>query len=276
MEVNYNQAKYKDKCTIIVSSCDKYSEAWLPFFSLLEKNWPDCPFEKVLVTESKQCDLPQVRTITAGDCVWSERIHKALNSVKTPTVLLFLEDFFLQARVREKDFLFYLDEMLKDDTIGAFYFNAIEGFKTPSVKYPDFYDMNQTNQTKYHLNCQIGLWNREVFLLATDKKITPWEFEIEGFDIVDPEIKNKKFYCSKNSVHTRITENDIFAYLLERSLGYGIWKSKWLWNNKKLFRKEGIKCDCSSLPTLTWREYHFNIIKSKVISFLSRVYHLFR
>ena len=40
-------------CTILVCSCDKYADLLDPFAVLWQKYWPDCPFETVLVTETK-------------------------------------------------------------------------------------------------------------------------------------------------------------------------------------------------------------------------------
>jgi len=31
-------------CSILIPSCDKYSDLWRPFFTLFWRHWPDCPF----------------------------------------------------------------------------------------------------------------------------------------------------------------------------------------------------------------------------------------
>ena len=33
------------KCTIIVSSCDSYSDLWIPYLNLLKLYWPNCPYK---------------------------------------------------------------------------------------------------------------------------------------------------------------------------------------------------------------------------------------
>ena len=40
-------------CTLLVNSCDAYSDLWEPFFKMLGVHWPDCPYPIVLNTESK-------------------------------------------------------------------------------------------------------------------------------------------------------------------------------------------------------------------------------
>ena len=48
--------------TILVNSCDKYEDAWEPFFKLFSIQWPECPYKIILNTESKNfsCDYLSV------------------------------------------------------------------------------------------------------------------------------------------------------------------------------------------------------------------------
>ena len=49
----------KNDITIIVNSCDKYSDLWYPFFELLRIQWPDLSYPIILNTESKTYVHPQ-------------------------------------------------------------------------------------------------------------------------------------------------------------------------------------------------------------------------
>lgn len=53
-------------CSVIVMSCDRYREAWEPFFVLLKKYWNGNLRPYYLVTENLQCDIPSVTTIRGG------------------------------------------------------------------------------------------------------------------------------------------------------------------------------------------------------------------
>ena len=46
-----NFEKYKD-ITIVVNSCDKFKDAWEPFFVLLDKYWTDHPRKVLLNSET--------------------------------------------------------------------------------------------------------------------------------------------------------------------------------------------------------------------------------
>lgn len=266
---------YKGLCTILVNSCDSYEEAWMPFFRLFREYWPNCPFNIVLATQSKTSLEPGITTIHTGDGAWSQRINRALKQIETPYVLLFLEDYFLLKRVKQKEFLYYLNEIAQNQDIGAFYFNRIEGYDVPSDKYVDFYDMNKTPLIKYHLNCQIALWNREIFEEATRPIMSPWEFEYEGFGRVSERVRTKFFFCSQKTKHTMVQDFDVFSYLVHPKNGIGISKSKWLWNNETLFKKHNINCNFVTLDRMSHTQYRMQLLRVKVVSMLYGIYHFF-
>ncbi len=266
---------YKDLCTVLVNSCDLYEEAWKPFFELFRRFWPNCPFDIVLATQTKTFDAPYVKTVHTNEGVWSQRINNALRQINTPFVLLFLEDYFLLAPVKQAEFLDYFNMAINDENLGAIFFNRIGGYRIPSDKYIGLYDMNKTNVVKYHLNCQISLWNKKIFEEATLPLMSPWDFELEGFSRVSENVRNKGFYCSQTTVHTKIQETDIFSYLVHPKNGIGISKSKWLWNNRKLFLRYGIECDCSSLDYMSHSEYLVRVFLGKALSIVCKS-HLYK
>lgn len=46
-----------NNCAILLSTCDKYEDAWLPFFTLFKTYWKECTFPIYLNTETKRCEL---------------------------------------------------------------------------------------------------------------------------------------------------------------------------------------------------------------------------
>ena len=68
------------------------------FFKLLKIQWPECPHDIVLSTETKtyDCDFLKIKTINSNrDLSWSSRLKNTLNQIETEYILFFLEDFFL-------------------------------------------------------------------------------------------------------------------------------------------------------------------------------------
>jgi hypothetical protein len=87
-------------CTLLVASCDAYQDLWRPYFELLRRYWPDCPFPVALITEAGRPSITGVRALALGSGLdWSVLLLRALDAVGTPYVLLTLEDFFLRGPV---------------------------------------------------------------------------------------------------------------------------------------------------------------------------------
>ena len=86
--------------SMLVLSCDAYSALWGDFFNLRDKYWPDCPYKWYLVTESKDFQRDGVEVIKCGkDFNWAGRLRYALHLVDTKYVGIYLEDYFISAKV---------------------------------------------------------------------------------------------------------------------------------------------------------------------------------
>ncbi len=94
------QAMSKPTWSVIVSSCDGYSDLWPFFFHFFEKHWPDAPRPLNLVSNFKSYDCPWVKTIAVGpDKSWGDTIHAALEQIPDEFVVFVLDDFFLNKPV---------------------------------------------------------------------------------------------------------------------------------------------------------------------------------
>lgn len=93
----------KSDCTLIISSCDAYSDIWDAFFTLLHRNW-DIPYHVMLNTETLSYQTtPKVQTVPSapGTC-WTRRLQNAVRTAKTEFVLVLLDDFFITSPMRPK------------------------------------------------------------------------------------------------------------------------------------------------------------------------------
>ena len=81
--------------SILVLSCDNYSDLWDDFFNLRDKFWPDCEYRWYVVTETKDYKRNNVEVIKCGkELNWAGRFRKAVQSLDSPLVGVFLEDYF--------------------------------------------------------------------------------------------------------------------------------------------------------------------------------------
>lgn len=245
--------------SIIVNSCDKYEAAWTPFFELLNIYWSRLEAKVYLNTETKNfcCDDLPVTTLNSLTKSWGKRLATALGKIESPYVVCFLEDFFLQKKVNVFELEKCVEFMESDPSIAVFYFNRITGYTDESNDYSKYYRMeiNEKNRGEYFLNCQAAIWRKDVLAALAEKCDNPWMFEIEGYKFVSELGANYKFFCSKTTKYDSIKEDDVFAYLVDRGTGFGIWRGKWLWNNRKLFAKHNISCDFTTLATLEYYQY---------------------
>jgi hypothetical protein len=88
--------------TLLVPSCDAYSDTWPYFFHFLFKYWPEVPTPVVLTTNHLSFDDPRVRTIKVGeDRQWGDNLLNALPQVPGDVLMLLLDDFFLNDHVND-------------------------------------------------------------------------------------------------------------------------------------------------------------------------------
>ena len=238
-----------DKVTIIINTCDKYEDAWEPFFNLLKIHWPECEnYRIILNTENKifNCDYLNIETICGGsEKTWSQRLKFVLDQINTEFVLLFLEDFFLMSRVNMEAFNEAVDFISNDKSVGyvGLKYNKTHTFRDKNMEEPKehFFDRTLTD-TVNRINCNTALWRKDFLLNLLRMHESPWEFEKYGS-------YRSKRYDQKimiiNNMHGIMPS--VFDYDVEIKYGHGLTMGQWLPKNKELFDKYGIKVNFDNL-----------------------------
>ena len=57
----------RQSVTVLVTSCDWFYDAWVPFFYFFKKEWPDNPFAVRLITNRFRLDDGEVRALPVGE-----------------------------------------------------------------------------------------------------------------------------------------------------------------------------------------------------------------
>jgi hypothetical protein len=216
-------------CTILILSCDKYSDLWRPFFQQFHKHWPDCPYPVVLGSNTVPYKNKKVRTLLSGqDEDWSTSLLAILKQIETQYVFLWLDDLFPITDVRPKRFAEAL-KYLKDN-------QGVHMHMQPSPK-PDEVLANgkyglYKKGAPYRVN-SVGFWDvvtlRKVLLSGEN----PWNFEIMGSyrsSYMD------EYYCSMKPLFERL-------HVIE--------KGKIFREAHEYCQKHGIPLDTSRRPILT-------------------------
>jgi hypothetical protein len=181
-----------DKIDILVVSCDKYSDLWLPFFKLFWKFWPDCPFDVYLLSNKISVNIPRVQSLLVGqDISWSDNLHKALSQLKKDYIFLFLDDLFLYDTVKTSEVLKIFDWAIKSNI------NYLRMNPSPKPDKPCNELVGYVSKgTIYRTSTVLSLWRKNVLLDLLIPGESAWDFEINGSIRSD---KYDRFYSTWKS-----------------------------------------------------------------------------
>lgn len=225
----------KNKCAILVNSCDVYEDTWYPFFTLLKKYWKNIKYPIYLNTETKTYKDDELKIIPLNNskkCAWGKRLIEALNRIDSKYVIFLLDDFLLMSDVNQEIIDECIELMDKDDSIANFCFYP---FKSKQEDYDDGLSkkfLRRPDECEYKLNCQAGIWNRELLISFIRGHESPWEWEILGSKRASR--YKEKFYLLKRSMPK------VFNYNYQK---YGVIRGKWSKDTVAFLEKEGIKID---------------------------------
>jgi len=233
-------------CSVLIPSFDRYSDLWLPFFTLFWRYWPDCPFPVYLGSNEQVFSHPRVTTIPVGPAgSWAERIGKLLNAISTRYALMILEDFFFRRAVDNNRVLYCLQTLRELD--GAMLrLIPRPGPDAPVRQFPEIGLIKPG--APYRVSTQAAIWRREFILALLRDGESIWQFEVNGTarsaDIDDG------FYCVwKPAMPYR-------HHVVERG--------KWFRREARRFGSMGIGCDFSRRCIMTREEsLRWNLSKTR-------------
>lgn len=170
------------KISLIYCTCDRYEGLWANFFKLWKKYWPSFNSQVILNTESKHFEYEGLDIIrpnfTKTDPTWSERLLESLKKVKTPYVILTLDDFYLKSSVDVGVLEMCIEKMDEDPDIKLFTFAPQPGDNSP-CEFSDCFEKRARFAT-YRINAQLALWRVSYLMKIIKRYETPWEFELNG------------------------------------------------------------------------------------------------
>jgi hypothetical protein len=170
---------YAGSISVVVSSCDRFYDAWRPFAFFFRKYWPDCPFPVYLVVNELRVRSTWLRAIRVGpDEGWATTMQRALADIDTPYILYLQEDYFLTAPVRA--------EQLTSDIAHAIEQNAASFcFYDLSLLEPEFGNQPERfgavpDDSLGRTRLQATLWKRDAFTSLLRRGETAWNMEARG------------------------------------------------------------------------------------------------
>lgn len=211
---------------IVVMSCDKNEDLWLPFHLCMEKYWKDHP-PIIYCTETKI--NPYYETICSNRPLneWTLRVWDTIKDLDCKFILLTIDDLFIRDYV-DNDFIWSLQKYIEGNVASL---NFEFSFDKEDIPYMNNI-MIRNPYGRFKLSCMCQMWRKKYMLKLFNVKNDPWQFE-----------KNNRHlgYCyliSKNG--------DFLNWGKQRdNWKWGVVKGKWTRECKEFFDKENIDIDYS-------------------------------
>jgi hypothetical protein len=232
----------QNNCSIVVSSCDNFSDAWDPFFKLFFKYWPDCPFKIYLIAEKKKYEDSRVTTIMLGeDKHWASNLKISLQKINTPYFIYLQEDYLLKSTVDTKKIVRLLDILVENK--GAYM--KLRPSPVPQKRFKEYTNVGEIEKdTKYSISNQATIWHTKTYEDFLVHGETGWDTEFRG---------------SARSHEIKEPFLSVYEDVLDYPKVTAIKKGIWMYDAIKLCEKEGIKIDRSKRKIETPLHYYFRI-----------------
>jgi len=170
---------FANSVSIVVSSCDRFFDAWRPFAFFFRKFWADCPFRVYLIVNRLRVRSDFVHAIRVGrDREWAANMQVALQQVPTPYVLYMQDDYFLTAPVSRDQLSSDLAYAIDRDVASLCFYDL-------SLLEPDFARIDARfsvvpQNSKGRTRLQVTLWKRDALASVLRPGETAWEMEARG------------------------------------------------------------------------------------------------
>lgn len=164
--------------TLLIHSCDKFSDLWDAHIKLLNQNWPDRNCPTYILTDSLNNQaFDNVETLSAGDGKEiTERIRYALSCISTEYVIVTLDDYFPIYPI-ETDRIERLIGIM--DRKGYDYMRLYHLPKGGMTETDDTGVYKLALDGDYRVNLYVGIWRKDfMFRTLGDKILNAWEFEV--------------------------------------------------------------------------------------------------
>ena len=151
--------------SVIIGTCDSYSELWETFQICFNKYWKH-DTENIFITEEKvvkNYTETNFKTFKAGKNQWGKRIIEGVNSCKNEYILFLLEDYFLNYHYSSEDINNWIFDCKKHkinrlqiSPSGHQIYKNVENMKYHQI----------SEKSDYLISLQPSIWSKE-FLLRT-------------------------------------------------------------------------------------------------------------
>lgn len=212
---------------ILVMSCDKNNDLWMPFYYCMEKYWPDHP-EIIYSTETLTNQYYKTILKNYDVSQWTCRLYETLKEIDDNLILIMVDDIFIKGINLDK-----WNQLLN---------NLPDNFA--SINFESSYDKDDSNYSsilkkrsskgRWKISAMCSLWNKEILIKLLDNVVlNPWKFETD----IDP--LNYEYYILKELIL------DWGHYKLGDM--WGVYRGKWTSQALEFFKSENLTINSERL-----------------------------
>ena len=162
------------KVSVVVTSCDHFSECWEPFIKSIDKHWGDCPWDINIISNYQSIKSEKVKFINVGeDKGWASNLKVALKQIDSNYIIYLHEDYFLNGKVNS--------EIINEHII--YCANNNVDYLRLFGPFFDQFSITGTNYSlspkskSYRLCLRNSIWKKESFEKLLIDGSSAWEFE---------------------------------------------------------------------------------------------------
>lgn len=210
--------------TIVVNSCDAYSDLWDLFLICMSDYWCGCKYPIVINTERKNYTKPNGMSFdvsvhnfeSEGADIWGERLISTLKDTNSEFVIMLYDDFLLNGYVDQQRLSALVDLMSGNPKIDVVYLTKLLGVQKKSERDDGLAPV--APKADYRLNSAPAIWRKDALLKFTGRKDNPWAWEYFG--------SYRTF--SKNSLFLAVADSSCDIYPYDYRKGGAIYRGKWV------------------------------------------------
>jgi len=171
----------KNSLTIVINTCDLYSDVLELFFAAFKEFWPNCPYSIVINSETNNyqqydCASTHLYSLRKHNS-WGERLLQTLKAINSEYVLMLYDDFILESMVNNNKIKSLIDLLESNERASVVY---LIHTSLPSISSEfDGLDIVYDN-IEYRLNSAPAIWRRNKLIEYTGEFDNPWAWEVFG------------------------------------------------------------------------------------------------
>jgi hypothetical protein len=236
--------------SILILSCDSYSDVWPYLTQTFDRFWADCPFEIYLCSEQKTFSHPKIKNIKIGrKAGWSEMMLAVLEQVKTPNIIYMQEDYLLKSKIDNQ--LIYSILKISEENKTAYF--RLFPWPNPDLNFQDRSDIGALGlQSAFRTSLQCAVWDVQIFRSLLRKEESGWDFEANSIartKNIDRPFLSLKAAVDYATMNAGTYPIDYFAT--------GVLHGKWMREAIFYFDTVGIKISPGKRGVLTAWDYWY-------------------